>query len=828
MHLKTIFVRFYKSFNYDYLKKYEGKTEAKPWEKIEGLWYPYVQIPTDPKVTTIVGANESGKSHLLSAIEKGTSGEGIKRQDFCRYSKFLTVKQGDLKLPDFGFEWSGLSEKDKTELRSLCNIPEDTLFENFFLFRNNQNNLNVYLNKAKNDYTHYEVNKNNVAAFKNFLPHVFRLDADIALPESVPLRQLIDVAFPERVHPKQPSKNGNKSEASRFEYLERKDRAKIIQSLDTIAEKPESYTNPQPGLNKPDPQTATAMSSLITVLTESDQSEESEKRNSQYKLAYDLICKIAKVDREVLENLVNSLRDGNEGYVNGILAKINSALAESLNFPHWWVQDREFCLLVSAREYDLVFTISDRTGTEYSFKERSRGLQYFLSYYIQYLAHEPYERNTEILLMDEPDSYLSSQAQQDLLKIFEAFSNPEENSHLIQPIQVIYVTHSPFLINKNHAERIRVLDKGKNEEGTRVVKDAARNHYEPLRSSLGAFVGETTFIGNCNLIVEGISDQILIAGAATYLRSRKVSDRETLDLNHFTIAHAGGASAIPYMVYLACGRDVEQPVVIVLLDSDSSGNEAKKKLTRGGPNKKHLKENFILQIGELASESELNKHGSITLIAIEDLIPLQICVEAAKTYAREFCQLSDSNISLISENKIIENLTNGETIFKAIEVCFQGIPEDINIEKAAFARTVIETVTRFSKQEDSQNNISSNGLKEFECNFKLFFRHLNKIGRNAERELSEKRISNKIDRLIKSFLRDHPEGAKREQADMLLDDIEAVLDDGIESDSARDEIKKLHREHNLKTELVEPIKDYDKFKEGIQKIKYAGKIATQE
>src|SRR5690606_9073236 len=91
----------------------------------------------------------------------------------------------------------------------------------------------------------------------------------------------------------------------------------------------------------------------------------------------------------------------------------------------WWVQDREFRLLVSPRDYDLAFTIRDRTEKEYAFGERSSGLRYFLSYYIQYLAHDPKGDGREILLMDEPDAYLSNQGQQDLLKIFDAFAVPD-------------------------------------------------------------------------------------------------------------------------------------------------------------------------------------------------------------------------------------------------------------------------------------------------------------------------------------------------------------------------------------------------------------------
>jgi hypothetical protein len=83
-----------------------------------------------------------------------------------------------------------------------------------------------------------------------------------------------------------------------------------------------------------------------------------------------------------------------------------------------------------------------------------------------------------------------------------------------------------FLIDKNNADRIRVLEKGVGDEGTRVVRNVSRNPYEPLRSAFGAFVAETTFIGNCNLMVEGPADQILLGGATTHLRLRGRHDSE--------------------------------------------------------------------------------------------------------------------------------------------------------------------------------------------------------------------------------------------------------------------------------------------------------------
>src|SRR6266404_4543118 len=99
MKLKTLFVRFYKSFNFDYLRKFHHDAKPKPWEMVDGMWYPYVRVEIDRMVSTIVGANESGKSHLLTAIERGLSGEGLERDDFCRYSKFFTVEVGKMKWP---------------------------------------------------------------------------------------------------------------------------------------------------------------------------------------------------------------------------------------------------------------------------------------------------------------------------------------------------------------------------------------------------------------------------------------------------------------------------------------------------------------------------------------------------------------------------------------------------------------------------------------------------------------------------------------------------------------------------------------------------------
>ncbi|MDY6784023.1 MAG: hypothetical protein SW833_16000 [Cyanobacteriota bacterium] len=439
--------------------------------------------------------------------------------------------------------------------------------------------------------------------------------------------------------------------------------------------------------------------------------------------------------------------------------------------------------------------------------------------------------------MDEPDAYLSSQAQQDLLKIFNLFANPEKGSHLERPIQVVYVTHSPFLIDKNHAERIRVLQKGNDDEGTRVVKNVAKNHYEPLRSSMGVYVSETTFIGNCNLMVEGITDQILIAGAATYLRSQGVSSLETLDLNQITIVPSGSASHVPYLVYLARGRDVEQPAVIVLLDSDESGNNAKQQLLdkKGGQHRKPLlKESFILQIGDLKEQLKIVDSSTAEELEIEDIIPLPICLQAVKFYLQEFLGLGEHGVDFVTENWLEEELPD-RSVFKAIN---KKLPEKteqgFQIEKVGFVRNIIKTVDEWSREQSKLDESQKKALLEFKENFIFLFKELNHMQRRAQREFTKERLSQKIDRLIESFISDHPSSAKRESAFTLLEEIEDTLNDNKESHSAHEiheienAIKNLRRDYNLEDEMGKSIDNYDQFKADLKRIKYAGLLAVQE
>ncbi len=92
---------------------------------------------------------------------------------------------------------------------------------------------------------------------------------------------------------------------------------------------------------------------------------------AQYRLADDLLVKVAGVDRTAFAELDSALADEREGFANSVVDQINARLAERLNLQRWWTQDSEFELRVTPREFDLAFTVRDRTKIEYSVARRT-------------------------------------------------------------------------------------------------------------------------------------------------------------------------------------------------------------------------------------------------------------------------------------------------------------------------------------------------------------------------------------------------------------------------------------------------------------------------
>lgn len=787
MRLRAIYVRFYRAFNFDFLRTQGPGYRPDPWDEMgDGpALYPYVQIDVDDEVTCIVGANESGKSQLLTAVECALGGKAPTPADFCRYSTLFTVADA-MKLPHFGLRFGDLSDEESAVIVELAKLDKATTVETFRVFRTRAGQVSLYVN----DLAPQEID--DLTALEEVLPTVFRIDPMRAIPNSVPIAFVAGGGRRGGVDPG-PSRH---------------DRWSL---LDPVVDRSSSVFSQ---LGQMEQLLATLSELFGGIPTPGTRGEKEEKDyQAELDLAYDLLVTVGGIHNSAFVELQSALRNDDEGLANGIVSRMNDQLAGSLNLTRWWSQDQRFNVALAVHDYDIVFTIRDRTGSEYSFAERSGGLQFFLSYLVQFLAHINSRDGSEVLLMDEPDAYLSNQGQQDLLRIFQEFTRPHGSG---ASGQVVFVTHSPFLIDKNRADRVRVLDKGSGSEGTRVVRDVGHNHFEPLRTALGGFVGETAFIGNCNLMLEGMSDQIYLAGMSSLLKRKGAATTECLDLNKITLVPAGSASHVPYMTYLARGRDADKPAVLVLLDGDKDGDDAVKVLKQGGPRRKQLlRPDYVVQLKRDVIPGVVSERPEGHFV-MEDLVPVEVGLAAAKRYLAEMEMDEPSSFPSVKNVRDLLSRTLG--VHGAIQKALADAGSELRLEKLGFARHVVAIA------EDDLHP----GVDALRDRFKALFSHLSAKQRAAEREREGESIRDRVDREKSRFLKAHETLAPtKAEVSVLLERVETLVDQDVEGDALLTAIRRIQEEFELSSNLTDPIGDQAALLARVESLQYAELLASQ-
>ena len=133
MKLTRVLLRWYKSFHLNYRGTVDkGETKSyRPWNKIFPSFapqeeFPFIEIPIENDITSIVGANESGKSHLLNAISKVIRGVGIepddefRQTDLCHYAGVRT--RNVEAWPHLGLQFRLTDPEEITKLKNAIKL----------------------------------------------------------------------------------------------------------------------------------------------------------------------------------------------------------------------------------------------------------------------------------------------------------------------------------------------------------------------------------------------------------------------------------------------------------------------------------------------------------------------------------------------------------------------------------------------------------------------------------------------------------------------------------------------------------------------------------
>lgn len=221
------------------------------------------------------------------------------------------------------------------------------------------------------------------------------------------------------------------------------------------------------------------------------------------------------------------------------------------------------------------------------FDERSRGFVWFFSF-LAYFSHIEQESDQPlILLLDEPGINLHASAQSDLLRFIDERLAPKH--------QVIFSTHSPFMIDPHAIHRVRTVIDADN-KGTVISSEVMYADAEtsfPLHAAMGVDLSKTLFVSPDTLVVEGPSDLMYLEVLSQALVA---AGREGLS-ERWSIAPVGGIAKLPAFVSLLGANKLN---IAVLADAGFEDAESIRKLEAAGK----LADAGIILISEVVGRNE--------------------------------------------------------------------------------------------------------------------------------------------------------------------------------------------------------------------------------
>lgn len=248
---------------------------------------------------------------------------------------------------------------------------------------------------------------------------------------------------------------------------------------------------------------------------------------------------------------------------------------------------------------------NNRHRVTVNFDERSTGFIWFFSFLVWFSQVRRHYGDNVILLLDEPGLSLHGTAQKDLLRYFTERLRPY--------YQLIYTTHSPFMLDAEHIFSVRTVEDVVREhpdqpdrpviEGTKVgqrVLSRDKDTLLPLQGIAGFDIAQSLFLGPYVLVVEGPSEAAYINWFRHALDRLK---RGSLDAR-WAVCPAESASKVSSFVTLFSGRGLE---IVALMDFHDGQKKSVRELEDSGL----LSEGNLIKTTDIVAQEEAD---------IEDLV----------------------------------------------------------------------------------------------------------------------------------------------------------------------------------------------------------------
>lgn len=261
---------------------------------------------------------------------------------------------------------------------------------------------------------------------------------------------------------------------------------------------------------------------------------------------------------------------GDERYRQNVLNKANQRVSD--DFASFWSQligdTSRLSLKCDFKHYNsansekigkeyLEFWICDGNTQLYP-KQRSLGVRWFVSFYLQLRATEK-TNVSKLFLLDEPGANLHAKAQGDVLRLIDKLKSD---------IPIVYSTHSPEMIEFERLFRVRAVQRnGEKEDSPTIVIDAhqlgaaSSDTLSPVLAAMGSDMSKQTVIKkNRNVLLEEISGFYYLKAFWKIAGSKEVV--------HFIAAT--GVNKLPMLANMFLGWGLD---FLVAVDDDKQGRE---------------------------------------------------------------------------------------------------------------------------------------------------------------------------------------------------------------------------------------------------------------
>jgi predicted ATP-dependent endonuclease of OLD family len=274
-----------------------------------------------------------------------------------------------------------------------------------------------------------------------------------------------------------------------------------------------------------------------------------------------LFALLKKSKFEELETAYEKFHEYGNGihFLNNLQVRVNKdleKLSETFNKIYGYANDKQYRFTLKLESTTVYFILSEN-DTAVPFDSQSAGFKWFFNFFFNVFANEELE-NGDIVILDEPATNLHVSGQIELRKQIKRFGI--ENG-----ITFVLSTHSPFLIDVDHLDELRIVAKQDNysfiENKFSVSDDRLIDALTPIQSSLTIGRHVISDPDKTLIFVEGITDYNYLVAFKEYLGYESLSFLPVQGIKDTS------------KVFKSLINSFKNPVILV--DSDFYGQKAK-------------------------------------------------------------------------------------------------------------------------------------------------------------------------------------------------------------------------------------------------------------